>query len=377
MVKILIPIMMTTGAKIPYSPLERGTRAAAEIFAMTRFHDLPNILYTIGFDETKNAITARISLVGIAQNGYRQASMTKSTCAADFWKIPEQYQDFGYSSSLLPQQLCDLNESMENSKVIWHDKVKDIITSDPAAVVIICQRMLDAFHEHLLGLPKRGRKTNSHISKQKPGLFGRGRAWAYVSEVTGRNMLHFHGLGWVGLPQWLTQKASLSPTLRKTISSIFRSAYHSHADPNVHTTNLLRRMNDIKVLRPQYFAPIPNPSMMTISNIERWGQACNVAQNLHGHLPTCRKGPRGKCECRLSYGRPTGTDDVARFILPMDIKDKKANKYITYPRHTFSIPAHLFSTSSMPSALTSSTSSQFMFSSSTSNDQVRCDTLYN
>ena len=62
--KQIAPFILITGGKIPYSPLERGTRAASEVFAMCRYLGLPNLFYTIGFDEKRNSLIARIACFG-------------------------------------------------------------------------------------------------------------------------------------------------------------------------------------------------------------------------------------------------------------------------------------------------------------------------
>jgi len=82
----IAPFILITGGKIPFSPLERGTRAASEVFAMCRYLDLPNLFYTVGFDERRHSIIARIACFGkseILQNYMAQEHQS----SAHFWKF--------------------------------------------------------------------------------------------------------------------------------------------------------------------------------------------------------------------------------------------------------------------------------------------------
>lgn len=57
----LSPSVMISGSRVPFSPLDRGTRAASELFASMRFFGAACEYWTLAFDETRNAIIARVS----------------------------------------------------------------------------------------------------------------------------------------------------------------------------------------------------------------------------------------------------------------------------------------------------------------------------
>ena len=77
--------------------------------------------------------------------------------AATFWKFPHDCTT-NYSqlyNNLFNDVITDENiESIE----LWHQEVSDYISNDPAAIVIICNRISEAFHEYLFNIPKEKRK---------------------------------------------------------------------------------------------------------------------------------------------------------------------------------------------------------------------------
>ena len=70
----------------------------------------------------------------------------------------------------------------------------------------MCQRMMDALVLTLFGIPTVDKKTVVDINSRPCGAFGRAKAHFMVTEVTGRDQLHWHILLWAGLPHWLTQR---------------------------------------------------------------------------------------------------------------------------------------------------------------------------
>ena len=216
----------------------------------------------------------------------RDAATTPNSSASNFWKFPDDMDNFGNLANQLPETILqDFDvEPME----VWYQKLSDTISKDPTAIALICHRMMDAFHEYILGIPKQIRKTNTNFSGRPNGLYGKGKAWFDVSEINGRLVIHIYGVGWVGLPQWLLQKIVLSEELKQNIVEILNSVYHAFASPRLHATHLLRRINKMNFVKPSFFAPV-NPRGLSGANYKECAMASMVCQNIHSHFPTCRK----------------------------------------------------------------------------------------
>ena len=59
LIRKLERVLLVKGSKVPFSPLERGTTAAAQIIAQLRHYGLPNTFITVGIDETRSTLIAR------------------------------------------------------------------------------------------------------------------------------------------------------------------------------------------------------------------------------------------------------------------------------------------------------------------------------
>ena len=316
-IRTISPSIMIQSSKIPYSPYERGTRAVTEVLAMCRFFDLPNVFYTIGYDERRNALIARIACM--SKDDLRQNALNTNNSSAEFWKFGDSNSNYNELCNKLFNDIIN-DENIETIE-LWHQKLSEHISNDPAAIVMICNRLCDSFHQYLFNIPKEQKKSFSNFSFNPPGVFGRGKGWFTVTEVTGRKMVHIHGLAWVGHPQWLLQKIALSNKFKKDIVTILNSVYQSYAPPRVHALNLLRRLFNVKYLKSSFFAA-PNPSDVSMNDIKECGNASMVNKNGHSHCPTCRKGNRGKYECRLAYPRSTDTDESPRILVRKVTSDK-------------------------------------------------------
>ena len=66
---------------------------------------------------------------------------------------------------------------------IWRTQVGEAIGNDPAAIALMCQRLVDALLEELIGVPNSKRKTPADFTTRQRGCFGRARAWFNVTEV--------------------------------------------------------------------------------------------------------------------------------------------------------------------------------------------------
>jgi hypothetical protein len=167
-----------------------------------------------------------------------------------------------------------------------------------------------------------------------------------------RNQLHWHGLVWAGLPQWLTQRcAGAHSDLTDRVRAILDSAYQAFASPRLHAVRLLRRVDDRQSdVRAAFYSPPPPPNQDVLSAaalqssnlalqqtlisrqghavtpalplspspspdanpvcvfadcIRQHGEAVMVTGNVHSHCLTCHKNVIGECQCRLDYPRAT------------------------------------------------------------------------
>jgi len=305
LLKELTPVIMITGGRIPFSPLERGTRASVELWSMIRMMGFPNEYWTVGLDETRSAIVARHAC--FKQSGViGDIASAESRSAADFWHNMGGDANGNYDFNLvhhannLPQNLPDLDQATE----FYRHEIGELITKDPTAVVLLMQRMIKELHETLIGIPSQYKKTRSpDFSSRLAGLLGRAKAFFDVTELQGRKALHWHGLYWTGLPGWLVQRVAGS-RLGDVVAAYNRETHQAHASPRLHALKLIRRMKD-KPLKSGYFCP--PPSDLDAAEIADWGEAAIVCICGHSHCMTCHKGNRGDDECRLAYNRATGT----------------------------------------------------------------------
>ena len=331
LVRLLAPLIMVTGAKVPFSALERGTRAAVELIAMVRFFGLPYAFLTIGPDETHTALVARMSCARLPgpvspEGGPPFPFSSTAACAPDLWRCAQPDASFAEAASALPPL-----PAVDDGVVVWRQHVGDAITRDPTAVALVCQRLMNAVNEVLIGVPRREKRSTADFTTREPGMLGRAQAWFHVSEVMGRSvqalhyggcpqsptpcdflsrlcrkMLHWHSLVWAGVSHWVTQRcAGAVGDLGAHVSSILSQAFVAHAEPALHAARLLRRINEESSLRAAYYAP-PPPGLSG-AEILAWGEAVIAATNSHSHCSTCHKGVMGESRCRLCYGRGTCT----------------------------------------------------------------------
>ena len=124
--KEISPFIMITGGKIPYSPLERGTRAVAEVFAMCRYLNIPNLFYTVGFDERRNCFIAKIACFGKSEELKNYMKQQYASSAA-FWKFGDNILDsnFHHLSTLLPADIIQNNAIIEHE--LWRQEISDHI----------------------------------------------------------------------------------------------------------------------------------------------------------------------------------------------------------------------------------------------------------
>ena len=172
LVREMSPLIMTTASRIPFSPMERGTRAASELLAMVRCFGLPNAFLTLGFDEKRTAIIARIAFAHGDHN-------VDTESAREFWGCPRAYDTFFDEVNILPSEREHATADIE----IWRTQVGDAIGNDPAAIALMCQRLVDALLEELIGVPNSKKKTPADSTTRQRGCFGRARAWFNVTEV--------------------------------------------------------------------------------------------------------------------------------------------------------------------------------------------------
>ena len=318
LVRLLAPLIMVTGAKVPFSALERGTRAAVELIAMVRFFGLPNVFLTIGPDETHTALVARISCAQLRgpEGGSPYPFSSAADSAPHLWRCAQPGASFADAATALPPL-----PAVDEGVVVWRQHVGDAITRDPTAVALICQRLMNAVNEALLGVPRREKRSVAVFTTQLPGIFGRARAWFHVSEVMGRQMLHWHSLLWAGLPHWLAQRsAGAVGDLGAHVSAILAQVFVAHAEPELHAARLLRRLAEDNSVRAAYYAP-PPPGLSG-DEVLAWGRAVIAATNSHSHCSTCHKGLMGKTCCRLCYGRGTCTCTAPIVLGPSLVNDR-------------------------------------------------------
>jgi hypothetical protein len=286
--KEINPFINVTSSYIPFSPNERGTKSVTEAYALCRFWGLPNAFITIGFDEKKCSITAKIACMGHAGE-LRNSAMHDE----EFWRRPETFRDFLNLAMLTPDELPAADSETMQPTIIWQDEISNIILEDPVAVTLSCYRILQAFRYALLGLDSSKKKSFANFSSQRRGLFGVGKGDFVVQELTGKKVTHFHKVFWGGLPPWLSQRLGISRKWSEYLTSIFQNVYHATASPILHAAHLLRRQNDIRYMHPGLFTPVDcNLSVESTTSL-----ACANTKSLRSRECVICKILRSLCCC--------------------------------------------------------------------------------
>jgi len=88
---------------------------------MCRYLDLPNLFYTVGFDEKRNSLIARIACFGKSEVLHNYMSQQHKS-SADFWRFGQSIQDsnFYHIASLLPQEILQNNHIIEHE--VWRQE---------------------------------------------------------------------------------------------------------------------------------------------------------------------------------------------------------------------------------------------------------------
>ena len=81
----MAPLLLITGSRISYSPLERKTRAFTELIAILRFHGFFNTYITFGPDETRTFLVARIATFKAPLHDVPDTN--GCTSAASYWRF--------------------------------------------------------------------------------------------------------------------------------------------------------------------------------------------------------------------------------------------------------------------------------------------------
>ena len=304
LIRELLPVIMVTGAKIAFSPLERSTAALSELYSLMRYYNFPSTFFTIGIDETRTCIVARIACSQHVKLDNVTHCQPKSSY--DFWSHSSgngDPSDFGEYANILPSLIEPLGEPIE----IWRREIAQAIREDPVAVALMCQRLVDALNDTLIAIPlnRYRRKTpKMNFSNPTMGALGQSHAYFWVTELQARKQLHWHILYWGGLPHWLSQRCAgsgVNMSLGKVITDVLETTFCAFAHPRVQALQILRRLSNIPPCHPAYQSP--PVSNITGDKIREIGKAVAANINLHRHGFSCRKGDRGKLECRLAYGR--------------------------------------------------------------------------
>jgi hypothetical protein len=196
------PLIMLSGSRVPFSPLERGTKAATELIALTRFFGYGNAFWTVGPDEKRNVIVARMSFKhdlvepdvtaaatstapAVAPNSFPSTTNYAADSAAAYWQPGVSVASF--SQAAAPGTVQYQLNSVENQRIhSWEVAVSSAIMQDPVAVAFACQRMVAALEERLFGVRRKRRRTTPQFSSTERGVLGRPQAWFHVTEVNGR-----------------------------------------------------------------------------------------------------------------------------------------------------------------------------------------------
>ena len=191
---------------------------------------------------------------------------------------------------------------------------------NPVATSMEFHAMLCALFQALLGIPMNAidngavKKTVHYALRQNQskGLFGTLLAAYGVIEESRRRALHLHILLWGGLPPRLLQKVAAYPYLWKEVTGVLGTMYKAEISQPHHILRLLhekQRKNDSDITRRVHAVPASLSKTLhkpTAEGKVMYEKAVNESlsrTNIHEHSFTCHKGPSGKSQCRMAFGK--------------------------------------------------------------------------
>ena len=143
-------------------------------------------------------------------------------------------------------------------------------------------------------------------------MFGTLLAAYGVIEESRRRALHLHIVLWGGLPPRLLQKVAAYPYLWKEVTEVLSTMYKAEISRPHHILRLLReqqRKHDSDVTRRVHTVPaslsktLHKPTAEGKASYENAVNESVSRTNVHEHSFTCHKGPSGKNQCRMAFGK--------------------------------------------------------------------------
>jgi len=284
--KILNPLIRTSGGKIDYSASARAA-GLTTLYSYTQFFGCPSVFFTIAPDDTHSVLAIRLSIPTKSNQGFPA-------------------RDEGLLNHLLEgaqtHDLCKID--------ISEFGLQKLMAENPVAAAEIFMQIQLAIYTILLGIsPEKSSKKTRPLGVFR-GIFGNCKAVFSVVETQGRLSLHVHMAVWAGLPPHLLQKAAAFPEFVEEIAEVLNQHFQGQLPDGYHVQALHRLATEPKQ-RPKQdpprmcYVPCPIPDE-TPAGGEAFVHHFRTTMNrvgIHAHSSTCEKGGSGKEGCRLAFPR--------------------------------------------------------------------------
>jgi hypothetical protein len=258
LVKELSHLTSLHGAPIPWSPFARHA-SISQFYAMVHYFGLPSFFVTIAPADVDSVLMLRLA-------GVRSGAVEH--------EIP----------------------------VPISSKRHKILAKNPVAAGRVYVHLVEAFFEHLVGLPAvhKMRKNHPSVGSRPSGIFGVPIAFGAVSETQGRGSGHPHGLLWNDLEPHLLEQYLNDREVCGRLMERLDSILCTHLADEVFT----RSKEDVTTrIREHGELTVPLPHDDPVGFKRRW-ENCALLFQCHTHGWTCRKGAVGQKRCRLNMPQP-------------------------------------------------------------------------
>ena len=283
--KILNPLIRTSGGKIDYSASARAA-GLTTLYSYTQFFGCPSVFFTIAPDDTHSVLAIRLSIPTKSNQGFPA-------------------RDEGLLNHLLEgaqtHDLCKID--------ISEFGLQKLMAENPVAAAEIFMQIQLAIYTILLGIsPEKSSKKTRPLGVFR-GIFGNCKAVFSVVETQGRLSLHVHMAVWAGLLPHLLQKAAAFPEFVEEIAEVLNQHFQGQLPDGYHVQALHRLATEPKQ-RPKQDpprmcyvpCPIPDETPAGEAFVHHFRTTMNRV-GIHAHSSTCEKGGSGKEGCRLAFPR--------------------------------------------------------------------------
>ena len=225
----LTPILTFAGRKSAFGALERN-ESAGQILALGRHFGCAPVFLTFGIDDINHPNSIRFALRSMSNHDFPAVN---SKASQNELKTGIRLSDKGEGTIRIPQG--------------YTERLK-LMNDNPVGAAMAFKQVVHDVMSILFGIKPSNysgdnNRTTKTEFKNSDEIGISGTPWAFFgkNEVTHSGSLHFHVVGWGGLPPKLLEDAADIPELCEEISSVLDSQFTAKLDRHVHIQDLVKK----------------------------------------------------------------------------------------------------------------------------------------